>query len=85
MQLALKIVPRASRDRVAGWIGARLKLQVTAPPERGRANDAVAELLARTLGLPRSRVRIVAGHGSAQKLAEIDAPAAEVYAKLPPR
>ena len=85
MQLALKIVPRASRDRVAGWIGDRLKLQVTAAPERGRANDAVAALLAETLGLPRSCVRIVAGHGSPQKIAEIDAPAGEVYAKLPPR
>jgi len=85
MRLALKIVPKASRDRVVGWVGDRLKLQVQAPPERGRANDAATSLLAETLGLPRDGVRIVAGLGSPQKLAQIDAPEAEVYAKLPPR
>lgn len=85
MQLALKIVPKASRDRIAGWIGDRLKIQVAAPPERGRANDSATALLAEALGLPHGRVRIVAGHRSPQKVVEIDAPAAEVYAKLPPR
>jgi len=85
MRLALKIVPKASRDRIVGWVGDRLKIQVQAAPERGRANDAVTALLAETLGLPRGGVRIAAGHGSPQKLAEIDAPDAEVYAKLPAR
>jgi uncharacterized protein (TIGR00251 family) len=85
MQLALKIVPRASRTRIAGWVGDRLKIQVAAPPERGRANQAVVALLAATLGLPRADLRIVAGHGSPEKIVEIDAPPAEVHAKLPPR
>ncbi len=85
MQLALKIVPKASRTRIAGWVGGRLKIQVAAPPERGRANDEVVALLAETLGLSRADVRIVAGHRSPQKIAEIDAPLAEVHAKLPPR
>ena len=72
MRLHLKVIPKASRDRVVGWIGDRLKVQVTAAPERGKANDAVVEVLAAALGLPRSRVRIVAGETSPLKTVEVD-------------
>ena len=46
MKLQLKVVPKASRNRVVGWVGLRLKIQVTAAPERGKANEAVVEVLA---------------------------------------
>ncbi|HXX95431.1 MAG TPA: DUF167 domain-containing protein, partial [Planctomycetota bacterium] len=61
MRLSLKVVPKSSRDRIVGWVGDRLKVQVTAPPERGRANQAVLALLAGVLELPASRIRLVAG------------------------
>jgi uncharacterized protein len=72
LRLLLKVVPKASRDRVVGWVGDRLKVQVTAAPERGKANDAVLDVLAAALGLPRSRVRIVAGETSPLKTVEVD-------------
>ena len=50
MRLELKVVPKASRDRVVGWLGDRLKVQVRAAPERGKANAAVEALLAEILG-----------------------------------
>jgi uncharacterized protein YggU (UPF0235/DUF167 family) len=56
---------------VAGWLGDVLKVRVTAPAERGRANAAVEELLAAALGVPRESVRIVAGTASARKVAVI--------------
>lgn len=84
MQLRIKVVPKASRNRISGWIGDRLKIQVMAAPERGRANEAVIEVLAQTLDLPRSACRILSGHASPQKTAEIDAPEAVVRLKLPP-
>jgi uncharacterized protein (TIGR00251 family) len=71
MILQLKVVPKASRNRVVGWVGERLKIQVTAAPERGKANDAVIEVLAAALGLPRSQVRLVAGETSPLKTVEI--------------
>ncbi len=83
MQLRIKVVPKASRNRVSGWVGDRLKIQVMAAPERGRANEAVIEVLAETLELPRSACRILSGHASAQKTVEIDAPEARVRARLP--
>jgi uncharacterized protein (TIGR00251 family) len=73
LRLHLKVVPKASRDRVVGWVGDRLKVQVTAAPERGKANDAVIGVLAAALGLARSQVRIVAGETSPLKTVEIEA------------
>ena len=35
------------RDKIAGWLGDALKFKVMAPPEKGRANDAVIELLSK--------------------------------------
>ena len=70
MRLDLKVIPRASKDRVVGWVGDRLKVTVTAPPERGKANEAVTALLAATLDLPTSRIRIVSGLASPLKTAE---------------
>jgi len=72
LRLHLKVVPKASRDRVVGWVGDRLKVHVTAAPERGKANEAVVEVLAAALGLPRSKVRILAGETSPLKTVDVD-------------
>jgi len=70
--LRIKVVPGASRDEIAGWLGGALKVRVTAPPERGRANAAVEGLLAASLGLPAECVRVVAGLSSARKTVAIE-------------
>jgi hypothetical protein len=56
---------------VVGRYGERWKLRVTAPPERGKANEATLELLADTLGLAATKLRLVSGHGSRDKTVEI--------------
>ena len=84
MRLLLKVIPKSSRDRVVGWIGDRLKVAVTAAPERGKANASVVAVLAAALALPASRIRIVAGEASPLKTVEIDAAdEAELRSKLP--
>jgi uncharacterized protein (TIGR00251 family) len=65
------VQPRASRDRVVGRHGDALRLQVSAPPLEGQANQAVADLLAAWLGIPRRTVSVLRGHGSRDKLIEI--------------
>lgn len=54
-------------------MGDRLKVQVTAAPERGKANAAVIEVLAKALGIPKSAIRLTAGQTSPLKTVEIDA------------
>jgi len=72
-RLQLKVQPKASANRLAGWVGDRLKIQVTAAPERGKANAAVIEVLSKALGIPKSAIRITAGETSPLKTVEIDA------------
>lgn len=60
--LRIKVVPGASREKVVGMLGDRLKLAVSAPPEAGKANKAVCKLLAGALGVPARDVAVTAGH-----------------------
>ena len=65
--IKVKVQPRASRTQIVGYRGDVLHIRVTAPPVAGQANAAVVDLLARALGLAKSRVRIVRGHTSRNK------------------
>jgi uncharacterized protein len=49
-----------------------VKVQVAAPPEKGRANEELCDLLARHYGVARSAVAVIQGHGSPRKLVRID-------------
>lgn len=66
-EIRVKAVPGSSRSRIAGELGDRLKIQVAAPPEDGKANRAVAEVLARWLGIAKSQVELVSGAGQPTK------------------
>ena len=67
----VRVQPKASRNQVDGYSADRLRLRVTAPPQDGKANVAVITLLAETLGVPKSRLRIIRGHGSREKLVQV--------------
>jgi len=68
----VKAVPGASRTRIVGELDGRLKVAVAAPPEKGKANKAIVALLARTLGVSRRDVTVVAGHTNPLKIIRID-------------
>ncbi len=71
--MPLRVVPNASRAEVVGWqADGRLKLKVSAPPEGGRANRAVEELLAGALGLPKRAVAVEKGDSSREKLLRVN-------------
>ena len=71
-RIAVRLVPRASREEVLGFAGEELRVRVTAPPVEGRANRALTRLLASKLGVAKSAVRVVAGHGSRRKVVAVD-------------
>ncbi len=70
-EIRVKAVPGASRSRISGVLGDRLKIQVAAPPEDGKANKAVAEVLATWLGLAKSEVELVSGLSQPAKVFKI--------------
>ena len=70
--ISIKVVPGASRDRIVGRYGDAVKVQVSAPPEGGKANQAVLALLAAALGVRLNQVRLVRGHANSRKVIEVD-------------
>jgi len=70
-EFAVRVTPGAARDAVEGD-AARLAIRTTAPPEGGKANAAVQKLLARALGVPKSRLTLVRGARGRDKLFRLD-------------
>ena len=70
-RLLLKVSPNAAITAVTGWHGEALRVRTVAPPVNGKANSAVEKILAETLTVPRDSVKIVRGHGSRDKVAEV--------------
>ena len=69
--LWVKAVPGASRNEIAGVVGDRLKIRVTAPPEGGKANNAICKLLASSLGVKVKQISIERGETSRAKIVRI--------------
>lgn len=65
--LAVRAHPGARRNEIAGVQDGALKISVTQAPEKGKANKAVIELLAKKLGLKKSQIELTAGETSHQK------------------
>jgi len=65
--LAVKVVPGASREKVVGPLGERLKVTVRKPPERGAANRALCKLLADALGVRPGDIEVLRGEGRPEK------------------
>jgi uncharacterized protein len=71
-RLRLRVVPGAAKPGVVGRYGDAWKVRVAAAPERGAANAAVVDLVARTLGVQARAVRLVSGLGSRDKIVEVE-------------
>ena len=59
--------PCAGRDAILGERAGAVRIGVSAPPERGKANEAIAEILARSLEIPARQVTILGGGTSRSK------------------
>ncbi len=67
MRLLVKVIPRASKNELAGWSGDILRVRIAAPPVDGEANAALERFIAQVLDLPTTSVQVVAGHRSRVK------------------
>jgi len=71
-RIAVRLKPRGHRDELIGVEDGVLQARVSAPPVDGRANEALRRLLAKRLGVAPSRVRVLRGEKSREKLLEVD-------------
>lgn len=81
------LTPKSAADRIEGVVAApdgsvRLKARVRAVPEDGKANKAIEQLLAKALNIPKSTVRIVAGHTARAKTLRVEADPQTIGAAL---
>ena len=69
--LWVKAVPGASRNQIAGLLGDRLKVRVSAPPEGGKANKAICKLLTKALGVKANQISIESGETNPEKVLRV--------------
>jgi hypothetical protein len=77
LSFPVRLTPKGGRDAIDGWMegpdGKRyLKARVSAAPEDGKANEALIRLIAKALGVGKTRVRIVSGGASRMKIIEAE-------------
>jgi uncharacterized protein len=67
----VRVSPGARRASVVGRHGDRWKVRVAAPPEKGRANDALVHLLADAVDVSPNAIAVVSGHSARDKIVEL--------------
>lgn len=65
--LPIRAQPGAKRNCMVGEHGGALKVAVQAPPEDGKANDAILDLLRKSFGISKQQIELVSGHTSRDK------------------
>jgi uncharacterized protein (TIGR00251 family) len=63
----VRVIPRAKKSQIGGERDGAIVIRLAAPPVGGAANDALIELLAATLDLPRRNIRILSGERARHK------------------
>ena len=72
MTLRVRVQPRASRDEIVGERDGSLVVRLTAPPVEDRANKALCRLIARRLGVAPTRVTVLRGAKSRDKIVQVE-------------
>lgn len=67
MILEVKITPNASKNEILRWEENRLVIKIQGIPEKGKVNENLISFLARTLGIAKAQIKIVAGQASRLK------------------
>ena len=85
-RIAVKVAAGAANSAISGWRDQCLRVRLSTPPERGKANAALIALLAKSLGLSKSSIRIARGQHSAHKTLEISGLSQQnIIARLTPK
>ena len=72
MKIRVKVKPNAKKDEVKQIENDYFEIRVTVVPEKGKANKRVIELLSKYLKVPKSRIKLIRGETSKEKLFEVE-------------
>lgn len=74
--------PGVQKSEIMGEFNSRLKIKVGAPPEDGKANAELIDLLASKLSIPKKKVHLVKGETSTEKVILVELPPEKVITCL---
>jgi len=69
--VSVRVVPRSSREGVAGFEGGVVRTRLHAPPVEGKANEALVRFLAKAVGVPRNRITLITGERGRSKIVRV--------------
>ena len=78
----IKVQPGAVKNKIVGVQGDALKIKISAPPVKGKANKALIDFLAEKLGVKKSAVEIISGHTSKIKKIKVIGEAIKIEKNL---
>ena len=71
MRLSVRVIPNAKQNRIVEEEG-RFKVYLTAPPIEGKANKALIEFISEHFSVKKSKIKIIRGEKSREKVLEIE-------------
>jgi uncharacterized protein len=71
MRIKVKVKPSANRNELKEVSPGFFEARVSVPPEKGKANERVIELLSKHFKVPKSKIRLISGHAFKEKVFEI--------------
>jgi len=71
-KISLRVYPSAGRNEVGGFTEGVLRVKVSAPPIKGKANRELVTFLSRLLGVSKGSINIIKGHTTRNKVVAID-------------
>ncbi|QBG49220.1 YggU family protein [Verrucomicrobia bacterium S94] len=80
--LNVRVVPRASRDEIAGRMGDALKVRIQAPPVDGKANAYLIKFLSKHWKIPKNSIEILSGETGRNKRLRLSNPTEKIRKEL---
>jgi uncharacterized protein (TIGR00251 family) len=81
-RVLVQVYPNAARNEITGLINGVLRVKISAPPAKGKANKELLAFLCQRLALNKDRIDIIKGHTTRNKIIAIDGMAKETALKL---
>ena len=81
-RISIKVYPNADRNEIVSLTNGILRVRVSAPPVKGKANKELIGFLSRLLGISKGGISIIKGHTNRNKLIAIDGLSQDLVYKL---